>query len=350
MSRHENTERIGVYVTGLKFTEELDWIFREQTIADVGIDALVEQKINGDPTGKFLAIQIKTGKANFHDTSKYLVHYVSNIHYHYWLNSNLPVVLVAHLPEFELTVWEHISAKNLLRTKKQWKINIPKSKTLDEKAKKEFSKILEGVAFDDFTNQIKDKSSISIDISDEIDQEIESINEAGQIINDILELFLELGEKTQVMTDKIGQYGREGRNERDKVVLKCVKDYSGYLNKFTVKVNKELDDFAYFFSEGFGAYRKLVLVNYQINNDFEAIKNSHSILTETHKGMKDSIIATYEFKNEVLTLPKKYAHLKKSRSNLLETSDQILKEFRVASDFLADFLNDIEDLIDSNGI
>jgi hypothetical protein len=340
--RDSNTERIGVYVVGLKFTKDLDWIFREQTISDVGIDAFVEEKVLGNPTGKFLALQIKTGKGNFNETNKHFTYYVSNIHYHYWLNSNLPVLLVAHLPDTDLTIWEYISELKLQKTNKQWKINLLKDKILCEQSKSEFSKILSGQIEDVFTQQFND-GIISDEVIDIISNEVNSITEASEVLKEMTGLFLGLGEKTNYMTERITKYAKQGLNEKDKLILKSVKEYSKYLNNFAAKVNTQLDDFAYYFSEGFSAYEKLTIVNYQINKDFEAVQNTHSILTDTLKEMKESINATFEFKNEVSSLPTKYSHLKKSRLNLLDTSNQILKELRIASNLLFNFLNNIEE-------
>ncbi|WP_461491568.1 DUF4365 domain-containing protein, partial [Pontibacter sp. HJ8] len=41
MSRYSSTERLGVIATDTIVTKDLGWIFREQTIVDVGIDALI---------------------------------------------------------------------------------------------------------------------------------------------------------------------------------------------------------------------------------------------------------------------------------------------------------------------
>ena len=71
--RDSNTERIGVFTTGLIFTKKLKWVFREQPIVDVGIDALVEEVKESNPTGKFIAVQIKTGSGNFHEKNDALV-------------------------------------------------------------------------------------------------------------------------------------------------------------------------------------------------------------------------------------------------------------------------------------
>ena len=46
--RYSSTERLGVIATETQVTENIGWIFREQPIADVGIDAILEQVENGD--------------------------------------------------------------------------------------------------------------------------------------------------------------------------------------------------------------------------------------------------------------------------------------------------------------
>ena len=62
MNRYTPTERIGINEVEKVIIKNIGWIFREQPIADVGIDAIIEQVENGEPTGKFIALQIKTGK------------------------------------------------------------------------------------------------------------------------------------------------------------------------------------------------------------------------------------------------------------------------------------------------
>ena len=70
MSRYNRTERSGVIETDRIVTNQFGWIFREQPIVDVGIDALIEQVEDGNPTGRFLAVQIKTGAGNFFSISR----------------------------------------------------------------------------------------------------------------------------------------------------------------------------------------------------------------------------------------------------------------------------------------
>lgn len=46
--RHNTTEDIGVRTIVLLTTKNLGWVFREQPLVDVGIDATIEQKAEGN--------------------------------------------------------------------------------------------------------------------------------------------------------------------------------------------------------------------------------------------------------------------------------------------------------------
>lgn len=140
--RYSNTERLGVIATDNIVTRDIGWIFREQPIVDVGIDALIEQVESSYPKGKFIAVQIKSGEANFHCSSNKLTYYASNIHCAYWLDFNIPVLLVAHLPSKEATYWTIINEDTLKKTKKGWKIEISTKKKFDAESKKELIRLI----------------------------------------------------------------------------------------------------------------------------------------------------------------------------------------------------------------
>jgi hypothetical protein len=59
----KQTDREGVNAVERVFVKELGWIFREQTIGDWGIDAHVEVANEKEPSGRLLALQIKSGKS-----------------------------------------------------------------------------------------------------------------------------------------------------------------------------------------------------------------------------------------------------------------------------------------------
>lgn len=144
IQRYISTERLGVNATANLIVKKIKWIFREQPICDMGIDAHIESVVEGNPTGKLIGIQIKTGLSHFQDKGNSLVFYGKLLHLDYWLNYSLPVILVAHLPDTNETYWVHINKKNAKKTKKHWKIEISKKQILNSTAKKLLEKIIDG--------------------------------------------------------------------------------------------------------------------------------------------------------------------------------------------------------------
>ncbi|GAO43730.1 DUF4365 domain-containing protein [Flavihumibacter petaseus] len=130
MPEFNPTERIGVNAVEAIFLKDFKWIFREQPISDMGIDAHVEIANEGIPTGQLISLQIKTGESHFQSNEDHLIYYGSSRHLEYWVNHSLPVILIAHLPNTNETFWELVTLKNVNFTKKAWKINIPRKQVL----------------------------------------------------------------------------------------------------------------------------------------------------------------------------------------------------------------------------
>lgn len=126
MVRYSGTDQLGVNAVQGIVLKQLGWIFRDQPVADVGIDAHIEQVIDGSPTGKLIAAQIKTGTSHFVDKPGALIYYGTQTHLEYWIGHSLPVLLIAHLPESNETYWVQIKNSEVTRTKCGWKIEIPK--------------------------------------------------------------------------------------------------------------------------------------------------------------------------------------------------------------------------------
>lgn len=144
MSRYSPTERIGVNATEVAVVKELGWIFREQAVCDMGIDAHIEPVSDGNPTGQLIGVQIKTGTTHFKKKADCLIYYGNLVHLEYWLRHALPVILVAHLPESKATYWVHVNKELAQRTEKAWKIEIPKSQTLDKSSARKLLAVLDG--------------------------------------------------------------------------------------------------------------------------------------------------------------------------------------------------------------
>lgn len=140
MARYDKTEQAGVHAVATLVVDKLGWIFREQPIADMGIDAHIELvRQDNNPTGQLIGVQIKSGEGNFHETADAWVYYGTHAHLDYWTGHALPVILVAHLPKRGETLWVQIDESTIHRTRKHWRVAVPKDQRLgpDTRAKLE---------------------------------------------------------------------------------------------------------------------------------------------------------------------------------------------------------------------
>jgi hypothetical protein len=141
--RYSSTERVGINAVESIVLNQLEWIFREQLVADMGIDAQIEL-VDGTPTGKLIAVQIKTGASHFHETGCGYTYYGDGVHLDYWSGHSLPIILVAHLPETEETFWVSVNESSVQRTKKGWKVNIPKANVFGSATRSELMAVFDG--------------------------------------------------------------------------------------------------------------------------------------------------------------------------------------------------------------
>ncbi len=132
--RYNSTERMGVSAVSSIIDTEFKWIFREQSIADMGIDAHIEIVEEGVPKGIIFGVQIKSGESHFKIKQSSLVYYFNNTHYDYWTKHSLPVILIAYLPDNKHTYWQFLNKATIKKTKINWKIEIPLSQELNRTA------------------------------------------------------------------------------------------------------------------------------------------------------------------------------------------------------------------------
>ena len=132
----DQTGRMGVSKCQYLFIKN-NFIFREQPISDYGIDALIETKDEASPTGKLIAIQIKSGDSYFSETdADNIIFRVDEKHRNYWINHSLPVIVVLYSPSRDECIWQVVNQQTLKLCKKQWKIYIPKNQTIDNSCDK----------------------------------------------------------------------------------------------------------------------------------------------------------------------------------------------------------------------
>ena len=334
-----------MHAVGYLISKELDWIFREQPIVDVGIDALLEESVDGNPTGKFLTAQIKTGLGNFHVSEKHLTLYVTKVHYHYWLNLDLPIILIAHLPDSHETLWELINEHNLLVTDKKWKINIPKNKLLQQNSLSELATIVNSEHQDSFTREFIE-GEISENELDFILNSANSIDESESSLLRMTDVVNNLGEETTKMTARINRYVELGYLDNDSRVKKAIKQYSEFLNSVAKKLDSEIDVFADYFSEGIRAYEKLAMVYFEISKDYKAIQESYDTMVVLPDAMDVAIDGMKFMRNEVSGLPSKYSHLKKAKTKFTSSINEILSEFKVAKKMSEDFTNQLTKILE----
>ena len=145
-SRYTPTNDIGVSVLKRCIPKELGWICREVAQPDVGIDATIEQVIDGNPTAKYISVQLKTGEGNIHiDRNGNFIYYIDKTHYDYWLSSSIPVILAYCNPEDETIYWELLKKRNIKRTKgeENYKITISNNHLLNKDSLDEFNVIID---------------------------------------------------------------------------------------------------------------------------------------------------------------------------------------------------------------
>lgn len=124
--RYTPTERIGISDVQSIVLKQFKWIFREQPIADYGIDAHIETSKKGNPTGKLIAVQIKTGESHFKVSKDSYTYYINKTHADYWLNHSLPVIFIGVIPEDSIVIWQPIKKGNIESTQRGYKTVIPK--------------------------------------------------------------------------------------------------------------------------------------------------------------------------------------------------------------------------------
>jgi hypothetical protein len=149
-SNSDQLGEIGVAAVNLVVSQEMNWIFRPQRISDRGIDAQIEiQDSDGDATGRLIALQIKTGSSFLSEKTKTgFVFRGKNRHLEYWRRHSLPVVLVLHDPESNISYWQSVEDKNVKKTPHAWKIEVPFCQTLDRSSMKALRELAEGSIYE----------------------------------------------------------------------------------------------------------------------------------------------------------------------------------------------------------
>lgn len=112
-----STERVGVYHCA-EIAERNNWLFREQPIDDIGIDAHIELvETNGIPK-QLLALQIKSGESWFKEKKEnyYIFRDINERQYNYWTMNSLPCIVVLFNPADDMCIWQKLTVETIERT------------------------------------------------------------------------------------------------------------------------------------------------------------------------------------------------------------------------------------------
>lgn len=105
--RYSPTNSVGINIL-TRFVNDIGWIPREVTSNDMGIDMYMEQVIDGNPTARYIAVQLKTGYGNVsvsRRTGSFTVKNISEADKKYWDLSSCPVIVVFCDPDTSELYW-----------------------------------------------------------------------------------------------------------------------------------------------------------------------------------------------------------------------------------------------------
>lgn len=111
------TERIGVNHVG-EIAARNNWIFREQPIDDVGIDAHMELIEQTGESKQLLALQIKSGTSWFREKKddNIIFRDINERQYNYWTMNSLPCIVVLYNPDDNMCIWQKLTPETIVRT------------------------------------------------------------------------------------------------------------------------------------------------------------------------------------------------------------------------------------------
>lgn len=112
-----STERIGVHHCG-EIAERTKWMFREQPVDDVGIDAHMELVESSGKPKQLLALQIKSGTSWFEEKKDDCIIFrkINERQYNYWTTNSLPCILVLYNPDDGTCIWQKLTKETIERT------------------------------------------------------------------------------------------------------------------------------------------------------------------------------------------------------------------------------------------
>lgn len=125
----DTTSEIGINVVSSVVNDGLGWIFRRtHEEHDYGVDAFIDYVTpDGGVTGRFVAVQIKTGESYLKKSEDVHWYRDTREHLNYFLNLPVPVLVMICDPHSRRCYWEHLRSEKIEITGETWRLAIPKS-------------------------------------------------------------------------------------------------------------------------------------------------------------------------------------------------------------------------------
>lgn len=103
----------------LKVAAKNEWMFREQPVDDIGIDAHMEIVEGSGKPKQLLALQIKSGTSWFSEQKDNHVIFrdINERQFNYWTTNSLPCIIVLFNPDNEVCIWQKLTKETIERTK-----------------------------------------------------------------------------------------------------------------------------------------------------------------------------------------------------------------------------------------
>ena len=312
MSDNDQTDRRGVNLTNRRILDA-DMIFREQSNSDYGIDAQIELKIDERATGRLIAVQIKTGPTWFKKEDKNKTGFwyrFSDQHKNLWVKHSLPVIIVLCDLKSETCYYEMVTKENCISTGKEWKILIPKNKTLTTSSRDDLIEIAS--VTDEYFETISYKSEVGIVDIDPLEGQLEVFQEFVKT------------EKFQTVLNVLSKYFDDPK--RSSQISPTLKARILSLQGVCLKNLDQLDEASKYFLKAFATdpdnpkIRNNAAIGYLIKMDFDAALDilEQLIKNEPEEPMYwANLICAKSHKDEVMDLKKIPKVVQKDKNVLL---------------------------------
>lgn len=199
-NRVNQIDDIGLSVLELAIQRKLGWIIREVRKKDVGIDANIEQVVDGNPTAKYISIQLKTGLGNVYQaTNGDFVFYFGEPHYLYWTSSAIPVLFVLCDPNTDTLYWTPILKNRIKKTPKGYSLKISSNSQISENTRFDFETLIHTyqgdtlIPDDIYTYSLEEKTEFADELMSECSTALKYIREEIDSLDDVINAIVEKG-------------------------------------------------------------------------------------------------------------------------------------------------------------